>query len=124
FDMIYSDYGQLKTTYAADIMIFPLAQDRALFAVLMFGAFVGTPALALAGIPPFHADYVFKAVLTPFLILSLAALGLNILVGYCGQISLGAGAFMAVGAYAAFNFASRVPELPILFAILLGGGVA
>jgi ABC-type branched-subunit amino acid transport system permease subunit len=39
----------------------------------------------------------FRAILIPFLILSLAALGLNILVGYCGQISLGTGAFMAVG---------------------------
>jgi branched-chain amino acid transport system permease protein len=49
-------------------------------------------------------EYVFRAILIPFLILALAALGLNILVGYCGQISLGTGAFMAVGAYAAYNF--------------------
>jgi branched-chain amino acid transport system permease protein len=121
--MIYSEEGQFKSTYAADMMILPLVQDRILFSVLMLFAFIGVPALALAGVPPFHADYIFKAILIPFLILSLAALGLNILVGYCGQISLGAGAFMAVGAYATFNFASRIPELPLLIAILLGGGV-
>jgi ABC-type branched-subunit amino acid transport system permease subunit len=48
------------------------------------------------------------AILIPFLIMSLAALGVNILVGYCGQISLGSGAFMAVGAYAAYNFFMRI----------------
>src|SRR5437899_4000089 len=119
--MIYSDEGQFKTTYAADMVIFPLAQDRTLFAILMLLAFVGIPALALAGIPPFHADYIFKAILTPFLILSLAALGLNILVGYCGQISLGTGAFMAVGAYAAYNFHVRIEGMPLIVSLLLGG---
>jgi branched-chain amino acid transport system permease protein len=65
-----------------------------------------------------------RAILIPFLILSLAALGLNILVGYCGQISLGTGAFMAVGAYAAYNFCVRIDGMPLLLAfILLGGSV-
>ena len=59
--------------------------------------------------------------LIPFLILSLAALGLNILVGYCGQISLGTGAFMAVGAYAAYNFHVRIDGMPLIVALLLGG---
>jgi branched-chain amino acid transport system permease protein len=61
-------------------------------------------------------------VLIPFLILALAALGLNILVGYCGQISLGTGAFMAIGAYAAFNLQVRF-DLPLLLS-LIGGGLA
>jgi ABC-type branched-subunit amino acid transport system permease subunit len=56
----------------------------------------------------------FRAILIPFLILSLAALGLNILVGYCGQISLGTGAFMAVGAYAAYNFFVRIDGMPLI----------
>jgi branched-chain amino acid transport system permease protein len=60
-------------------------------------------------------------VLIPFLILSLAALGLNILVGYCGQISLGTGAFMAVGAYAAYNFHIRIDGMPLIASLLLGG---
>ena len=54
-------------------------------------------------------------------LLSLAALGLNILVGYCGQISLGTGAFMAVGAYAAYNFQVRIEGMPLLASLLLGG---
>ena len=62
-----------------------------------------------------------RAILIPFLILSLAALGLNILVGYCGQISLGTGAFMAVGAYAAYNFQIRIDGMPLLVSLLLGG---
>jgi branched-chain amino acid transport system permease protein len=122
--MIYSDEGQFKTSYAKDMAVFPLVQDRHLFIGLLLLAFIGVPALAVAGVPPFNADYIFKAILTPFLILSLAALGLNILVGYCGQISLGAGAFMAVGAYAAFNFATRIPEMPVVIAMLLGGAVS
>src|SRR6185369_10889642 len=65
--------------------------------------------------------YTLRAILIPFLILSLAALGLNILVGYCGQISLGTGAFMAVGAYAAYNFMVRFDGMPLLAAMLLGG---
>ena len=66
-------------------------------------------------------DYLFRAVLIPFLILSLAALGLNILVGYCGQISLGTGAFMAVGAYAAYNTFVRIEGMPLIVALLSGG---
>jgi branched-chain amino acid transport system permease protein len=62
------------------------------------------------------SDYMFRAIFIPFLIMALAALGVNILVGYCGQISLGSGAFMAVGAYAAFNFFVRVPGMPLLVA--------
>ncbi|ROZ75343.1 branched-chain amino acid ABC transporter permease [Ramlibacter sp. WS9] len=77
-------------------------------------------AAALA-LPMVAGDYFLRAILVPFLILSLAALGLNVLVGYCGQISLGTGAFMAIGAYAAFNFHVRVEGMPLLLALLLGG---
>ncbi|HLO93145.1 MAG TPA: branched-chain amino acid ABC transporter permease, partial [Burkholderiaceae bacterium] len=74
---------------------------------------------------PFIApEYLFRAILIPFLILSLAALGLNILVGYCGQISLGTGAFMAVGAYAAYNFHVRFDGLPVIVSLLLGGATS
>jgi branched-chain amino acid transport system permease protein len=67
------------------------------------------------------SEYMFRAILIPFVIMSVAALGVNILVGYCGQISLGSGAFMAVGAYAAFNFFVRVDGMPVLLALVLGG---
>ena len=71
--------------------------------------------------PLLASEYLLRAVLIPFLILSLAALGLNILVGYCGQISLGTGAFMAVGAYAAYNFHIRIDGMPLIASLLLGG---
>ena len=122
--MFYRENGQFKTSYAADMAIFPIRQDRIGLIVLLLFAFVGVPLLALFHVGPFGHDYIFKALLIPFLILALAAIGLNILIGYCGQISLGAGAFMAIGAYAAYNFALRVPELPLLVSILLGGGMA
>ncbi|MBE7417251.1 MAG: branched-chain amino acid ABC transporter permease [Ideonella sp.] len=111
--MLYRENGQFKTTYASDQQIFPIAQDRLLILALVAFAFVGVPLLA--------SEYLFRAILTPFLILSLAALGLNILVGYCGQISLGTGGFMAVGAYAAYNFLIRIDGMPVVAAILLGG---
>jgi branched-chain amino acid transport system permease protein len=76
---------------------------------------------AFAVVPFIASDYLIRAILIPFLILSLAALGLNILTGYCGQVSLGHGAFMAVGAYAAYNIAIRVPGLNFLVVLVLAG---
>ncbi|NMF90046.1 branched-chain amino acid ABC transporter permease [Aromatoleum petrolei] len=111
--MLYRENGQFKTSYAADQQIFPIAQDRIAIGLLLLVAFVVMP---MAG-----SEYLFRAVLIPFLILALAALGLNILVGYCGQISLGTGAFMAVGAYAAYNFMVRIDGMPLIAAMLLGG---
>jgi branched-chain amino acid transport system permease protein len=111
--MFYRENGQFKTSYLSDQQILPIRQDRIFMAVLLLVAFIGVPALA--------SDYLLRAILIPFLILSLAAVGLNILVGYCGQISLGTGAFMAVGAYAAWNFGVRLPAMPLLMQIVLGG---
>jgi len=115
--MLYRENGQFKTTYQADQQIFPILQDRVAIGLLLAFALVGVPLLV-------QDDYLFRAILIPFLILSLAALGLNILVGYCGQISLGTGAFMAVGAYAAYNLYARIEGMPMLAAILMGGGFA
>src|SRR5712671_2184673 len=119
--MFYRENGQYKTSYAADTAIFPIRQDKIAIGLLLLFAFAGVPLLAIMGVGPFGHDYIFKAILIPFLILSLAAIGLNILVGYCGQISLGAGAFMAVGAYSAYNFAVRVPDLNLIVVFLLAG---
>ena len=111
--MFYRENGQFKTSYRADQQIFPILQDRwVVFAWLAF-AFVAVPLMA--------SDYYFRAILIPFLIFSLAAVGVNILVGYCGQISLGSGAFMAVGAYAAYNFFVRIDGMPLIVALVLGG---
>jgi len=111
--MLYRENGQFKTTYRADQQIFPIVQDRIAIGLLLVVAFVAVPLIA--------DEYMLRAILIPFLILSLAALGLNILVGYCGQISLGTGAFMAVGAYAAYNFMVRIDGMPLVAALLLGG---
>jgi branched-chain amino acid transport system permease protein len=111
--MIYREAGQYKTTYNNDSQIFPIAQDRLAVAMMLAIAFVAIPFTA--------TPYIFSAILIPFLIFSLAALGLNILTGYAGQISLGTAAFMAVGAFASYNFMLRVPGMPILVAFALGG---
>jgi branched-chain amino acid transport system permease protein len=111
--MLYRENGQFKTSYRSDQQIFPIVQDRWVILALLLAAYAVVPLVA--------SPYLFPAVLIPFLIMSLAALGVNILVGYCGQISLGSGAFMAVGAYGAYNFFVRVPGMPLVPAILLGG---
>ncbi len=111
--MLYRENGQFKTTYRGDQQIFPILQDRwFVFAVLV---------VAFVGVPMFASEYLFRAILIPFIILSLAAIGLNLLVGYCGQISLGSGAFMAVGSYAAYNFFVRIPDMNLILAFVLGG---
>ena len=111
--MFYRENGQFKTSYRADSQIFPITQDRLGILVLFLIGVVAIPLLA--------DEYLLRAIFIPFVILSLAALGVNILVGYCGQISLGSGAFMAVGAYAAYNCYVRIDGMPLIAALLLGG---
>ena len=114
--MLYREAGQFKTSYEADAAIFPIRQDLIAVWALVAVAFVVVPLVA--------TPYVFTGILIPFLILSLAALGLNILTGYAGQLSLGTAAFMAVGAFASFNFILRIPGIPVLLAFAAGGVVA
>jgi len=111
--MFYREAGQFKANYIDDSAIFPIRQDRIGIALILLAAFVG--------VPLFATPYVFSAIMIPFLIGSLAAIGLNILTGYCGQLSLGTAAFMAVGAFASYNFMLRVPGMPILLAFAGGG---
>ena len=112
--MLYREAGQFKSTYAADAAILPIRQDRIGLALILVVAFVVIPLTA--------TPYLFSAILIPCLILALAALGLNILTGYAGQLSLGTAAFMAVGAFASYNFLLRIPGIPLLLAFA-GGGV-
>src|ERR687891_608977 len=104
--------------------IFPIRQDRMALAILLGIAFIGVPLLADFDIWPFGSDYLLRAILLPFLILALAAIGVNILVGYCGQISLGSGAFMAIGAYGAVKIFLRGPGLAPVPPPLPGGPCA
>jgi branched-chain amino acid transport system permease protein len=114
--MLYRENGQFKSTYPSDQQMLPILQDRVLMLLLLAFAFVVLPLIT--------SEYVFLSLLIPFLILTLAAIGLNLLVGYCGQISIGHAAFMAVGAYAAYNLVLRVPQLNFLVVLLLAGGIA
>ena len=111
--MLYREAGQFKSSYAEDQQIFPIRQDRFAVAALLAFAFVVVPLIA--------NQYWFAAILTPFLIFALATLGLNILTGYAGQLSLGTAAFMAIGAFMAYNFELRIPGMPILVSFALGG---
>lgn len=111
--MFYREAGQFKSTYRADSQIFPLRQDRIGIAAMLTVAFLLVPFIA--------SQYIFSAILIPFLIYALAALGLNILTGYAGQLSLGSAAFMAVGAFASYNFMLRISGMPVLLAFALGG---
>ncbi|MCH8035968.1 MAG: branched-chain amino acid ABC transporter permease [Proteobacteria bacterium] len=113
--MLYREAGQFKTSYAADQMIFPILQDR-IFVILV---------IAVAYLIPLIAnEYWLQAVLIPFLILSLAAIGLNMLTGYAGQLSLGTGGFMAVGGYMTYKITTAFPDLNVLIAVLLAGLLA
>ena len=114
--MIYRETGQFKSSYASDQAIFPIVQDRVLVLLGIAAAFVVPPLLA--------NEYWLQAVLIPLLIYALAAIGLNLLTGYAGQVSLGTGGFMAVGAYSAFKFATSFPQLDIILVFLLSGLMA
>jgi len=111
--MYYRENGQFKVSYRADEQVFPILQDRA--------AMIGLLVFAFAAVPFIASDYLFLAIIIPWLILALGAIGLNLLVGYCGQISLGAGAMMGAGAYAAYNLVIRVPDLNFIVVLALAG---
>jgi len=111
--MFYREAGQFKTTYEADQGVFPILQDRWFIGIVLV--------LAYAVIPFIANEYWFQAILIPFFIYALAAIGLNILTGYAGQVSLGTGAFMAVGAYATYKMTTAFPELNIVFVFIFAG---
>src|SRR5437660_6775008 len=114
--MLYREAGQFKTSYRADQQMLLILQDRVFMAILVAAAFLGVPFIT--------SDYFFLSIIIPFLILTIAAIGLNLLVGYCGQISIGHAAFMAVGAYAAYNLVLRLPVLNFLVVLVLAGFIA
>ena len=113
--MFYREAGDFKTSYVDDDQTFPIKFDRYRYYAVMFAAF--------AIIPFMVNDYWVNAIFLPFLIYSIAAIGLNILVGYCGQVSLGTGGFMAVGAYAVYKLMTAFPDVNIVFHIVAAGGI-
>src|SRR3954470_6462567 len=113
--MLYREAGQFRTSYAQDSQIFPLRQDRVGMIIMLIAAVM----------LPFVANsYWLSAILIPWLILSLVALGQNILMGYAGQLSLGSAGFMPAGAFPCYTLILRVPGIPFLVAVLLSGVIA
>ncbi len=113
--MFYREAGDFKTSYREDNQTFPIRFDRMGFYVAL--------AVAYGVIPLVIDDYWANAVFVPFLIYAIAAIGLNILVGYAGQVSLGTGGFMAVGAYAVYKLMTAFPDVPVFIHVLLAGGI-
>ena len=112
--MFHREAGVFKTSYAADMALYPLPIAK--WAVAAFaGLFIVIAPLTLG-------EY-YISILNLVLIAVVGALGLNILVGYTGQISIGHGAFMSVGAYTAANFATRL-DAPWPVNLLAGGLMA
>jgi len=110
--VFYREAGQFKTSYAADMAVFPLRQDRIGLAAIVAVAY----AVAFTG-----SDFLLQAVLIPFLIFALAAMGLNLLTGYAGLLSLGTGAFMGVGAYACYKLTTAFPGVNFVVWVLVSG---
>ena len=113
--MLYRESGDFSTTYQQDGQTFPIKFDRYRYYAVM--------AIAFCIVPFLVNDYWVNAIFLPFLIYSIAAIGLNILTGYCGQVRLGTGGFMAVGAYACYKLMTGFPEINIFFHIILSGGI-
>jgi branched-chain amino acid transport system permease protein len=111
--MLYREAGQYKTSYAADMAVFPILQDRIGLAVILAIAFVVIP---LAG-----SAFLLDVVMVPFLVFALAAIGLNLLTGYAGLVSLGTAGFMGVGAYACYKLTTLFPGVNLIVWILVSG---
>ena len=111
--MFYREVGQFKTNYSSDSQVFPILQDKiGIFAMLV---------VAFVFVPMFGSEFFLNSIMIPFLIFTLATIGLNILVGYTGQLSLGTGAFMGVGAYSCYKLATIFPDVNIIIMVLLSG---
>lgn len=111
--MFYREAGDFSSTYAEDQQTFPIKFDRYRYYVVLF--------IAVVVIPFIVNDYWVNSLLMPFLIYAIAAIGLNILVGYCGQVSLGTGGFMAVGAYACYKLMTAFPDVSMVIHVIIAG---
>ena len=111
--MLYREVGQFKTSYAADEALFPILQDRIGMLLILAAAGILVPLLA--------SNFVIDSILMPVLIFSLAAIGLNLLTGYTGLLSLGTGGFMGVGAFACYKLTTYFPNFNIIVLIICSG---
>src|SRR6516164_5828211 len=111
--MFYREVGQFKTSYAADQALFPILQDKIGILLILTIAFIVVPLVA--------TGFVIDSIITPVLVLSLAAIGLNLLIGYTGLLSLGTGGFMGVGAYACYKLATFFSGVDIIILVICSG---
>ena len=111
--MFYREAGQYKTSYQADHAVFPLLQDRVGIAAILAVAFVGVPLTM--------SEFTLSSIMIPMLIFALAAIGLNLLTGYTGLLSLGAAGFMGVGAYACYKLTTAFPGVNVLIWVIASG---
>lgn len=111
--MFYREAGDFRTSYVEDQQTFPIRFDRYRYYLVLF--------VAIFVVPFVINDYWANSLLLPFLIYAIAAIGLNILVGYCGQVSLGTGGFMAVGAYACYKLMTAFPDVSMFIHVILAG---
>src|SRR5690606_16325051 len=111
--VFYREAGQFKTNYAADMAVFPILQDKIGIALILTHALVVIP---LGGNACF-----LSGVMIPFLVFALASIGLNLLTGYTGLLSLGTAGFMGVGAFACYKLTTVFPGVNIIIWILASG---
>ncbi len=119
--MFYREAGQFKATYQEDLQAFPIRQDKIGIGIWLAIAYLYIP---FFGIPGLEYGFALNAIMIPVLIFTITTIGLNILVGFTGQISLGTGAFMGVGAYSCYKLTSYFPDTNIIVLILASGFVA
>ncbi|MBX3533014.1 MAG: branched-chain amino acid ABC transporter permease [Xanthobacteraceae bacterium] len=111
--MLYREAGQFKTNYRDDMAVFPILQDRiGIFIILI---------IAFAVVPFVGNNFLLHAIMIPFLVFALATIGLNILTGYTGLLSLGTGGFMGVGAYACYKLTTTFPDVNVLVWVICSG---
>jgi branched-chain amino acid transport system permease protein len=114
--MINRESGVFQTSYEGDMALYtlPLAKTSAWVMIAL---------LVLLPIPlQLAQNEHVMSIATTIALAAIGAIGLNILVGYTGQISIGQGAFMAVGGYTAAILSARY-GMPFWFGILAGGVV-
>jgi branched-chain amino acid transport system permease protein len=114
--MLYREAGQFKTSYRTDQALFPIRQDQIGIVLILAVAFIVVPLT--------QSEFVIDSIITPILILSLAAIGLNLLTGYTGLLSLGTGAFMGVGAFGCYKLTTFFPGVNIVILIICSGFIA
>jgi branched-chain amino acid transport system permease protein len=104
--------GDFRTSYAVDTTIFPTVTSRN----------VAIASIVLICFAPYLFNEYWLSLLIQIGIYGIAALGLNVLVGFTGQISIGHAAFFLFGAFSSAYLSTKI-GVPAFFAIPLSGVV-